>query len=161
MHYESRNQTFLDYLTSQTGLSIEAMAEEIATALEQVVVRTKQYPDEAEIKVQIDSSSGEMEIFRVFQIVEEKTETFNPENEITIADAEAMQVEAGMQPDAKAGQSIYQALDVDLGRIAATQAKQLFKKIIYDGQQQKHKRLYQDKVGTIVIGTVKKSLEST
>ena len=112
-------KTFLDYLTSQTGLSIEAMAEEIATALEQVVVRTKQYPDEAEIKVQIDSSSGEMEIFRVFQIVEEKTETFNPENEITIADAEAMQVEAGMQPDAKAGQSIYQALDVDLGQIAA------------------------------------------
>ena len=148
-------KTFLDYLTSQTGLSAESMAGEIELALEQVVVKSKKYPEEAQIKVHIDPSSGDMEIFRIFNIVD--TEITNPDNEISIEEAERIQLEAGMQPDAKAGQTIYQALDIDLGRIAATQAKQLFKKIIHDGQIRKQKNIYQEKIGTIVVGTVKKT----
>ena len=124
-------KTFLDYLTSQTGLSVESMASEIELALEQVVMKSKKYPEEAEIKVQIEPHSGDMEIYRVYHIVASDTEDINPEKEITIDDAEKIQIEAGMEADAKEGQSIYQALDIDLGRIAATQAKQLFKKIIH------------------------------
>ncbi len=147
-------KTFLDYLTSQTGLSAESMAGEIESALEQVVVKSKKYPEEAQIKVHIEPSSGDLEIFRVYNIVD--TEVMNPDFEISIEEAERIQLEAGMQPDAKSGQSIYQALDIDLGRIAATQAKQLFKKIIHDGQIRKQKGIYQDKIGSIVVGSVKK-----
>ena len=122
-------KAFLDYLTTQTGFSAENMASEIESALEQVVIKSKKYPEDAMIKVQIDPSNGELEIFRVFYIVENDSETLNQHNEVTIQEAESIQKEAGMTPDAAAGQSLYQALDIDLGRIAATQAKQLFKKI--------------------------------
>ena len=150
-------KTFLDYLTSQTGLSAESMASEIESALEQVVVKSKKYPEDAQIKVQIDPHSGDMEIFRVYNIVSNTAENINPDYELSIDEAEKMQLDAGMQPDATEGQSIYQDLDIDLGRIAATQAKQLFKKIIHDGQIKKQKHLFQEKIGTIVIGTVKKT----
>lgn len=149
-------KTFLDYLTSQTGLSAENMASEIAIALEQVVIKSKKYPEEAVIKVQIDPSTGDMEIFRVFYIVNNDKADIENECEITIAEAEKIQIEAGMEPNAEEGQSIYQALDIDLGRIAATQAKQLFKKIIQEGQLQKQKNIYKEKIGSIVIGTVKR-----
>ncbi|MEC8882617.1 MAG: transcription termination factor NusA [Pseudomonadota bacterium] len=149
-------KTFLDYLTSQTGLSAESMASEIELALEQVVIKSKKYPEEAEIKVHIEPDSGDMEIYRVYHIVANNTEDIHPEREISIDEAEKIQVEAGMKADAKEGQSIYQALDIDLGRIAATQAKQLFKKIIHEGQIKKHKNIYREKIGTIVIGTVKR-----
>ena len=62
-------KTFLDYLTSQTGLSAESMASEIEIALEQVVKKSKKYPEEAEIKVHIEPNSGDMEIYRVYHIV--------------------------------------------------------------------------------------------
>lgn len=150
-------KTFLDYLTSQTGLSAESMAAEIESALEQVVVKSKKYPEDAQIKVQIDPQSGDMEIFRVFNIVSNHQPEINPNYELSIDEAEKMQLEAGMQADATEGQSIYQDLDIDLGRIAATQAKQLFKKIIHEGQIKKQKHLFQEKIGTVVIGTVKKT----
>ncbi|MAV28376.1 MAG: transcription termination/antitermination protein NusA [Legionellales bacterium] len=149
-------KAFLDYLTTQTGFSAENMASEIESALEQVVIKSKKYPEDAMIKVQIDPSNGELEIFRVFYIVENDSETLNQHNEVTIQEAESIQKEAGMTPDAAAGQSLYQALDIDLGRIAATQAKQLFKKIIQEGQIKKQKSIYQDKIGSIAVGTVKR-----
>lgn len=149
-------KAFLDYLTSQTGFSAENMASEIEAALEQVVIKSKKYPEDALLKVQIDPSSGELEIFRIFHIVTNDHKDINPHCEITIDEAERIQLEADMTPDAAAGQSIYQALDIDLGRIAATQAKQLFKKIIQEGQIKKQKAIYQEKIGSIAIGTVKR-----
>ena len=137
-------KTFLDYLTSQTGLSAESMANEIAMALEQVVMKSRKYPEDAEIKVHIDPNNGDMEIFRVFHVVNNDKDDINSENEITTKEAEKIQIEAGMNADAKEGQSIYQALDIDLGRIAATQAKHLFKKIIQDGKS-KNKKTYTKK----------------
>ncbi|HAV93476.1 MAG TPA: hypothetical protein DCW33_01250, partial [Proteobacteria bacterium] len=149
-------KAFLDYLTSQTGFSAENMASEIEAALEQVVIKSKKYPEDALLKVQIDPNNGELEIFRIFHIVANDHEDINPDCEITIDEAERIQLEADMTPDAAAGQSIYQALDIDLGRIAATQAKQLFKKIIQEGQIKKQKTIYQEKIGSIAIGTVKR-----
>ena len=150
-------KTFLDYLTSQTGLSTEDMKCEIEVALEQVVIKSRKYPEDAQIKVHIDPDSGDLEIFRIYRIVKnDESEDYNPNNQMTITEAEKVQIEAGMQADAEEGQSIYQALDIDLGRIAATQAKQLFKKIIHDGQIKKQKNIYQEKIGTIAVGTVKK-----
>ena len=138
-------KAFLDYLTSQTGFSAENMASEIEAALEQVVIKSKKYPEDALLKVQIDPNNGELEIFRIFHIVANDHKDINPDCEITIDEAERIQLEADMTPDAAAGQSIYQALDIDLGRIAATQAKQLFKKIIQEGQIKKQKTIYQEK----------------
>ena len=149
-------KAFLDYLTSQTGLSAENMANEIEVALEQVVMKSKKYPEDAQIKVHIDASNGDLEIFRIFNIVNDSLDDINPNYEVTIKQAEKIQQDAGMNPEAKEGQSIYQALDIDLGRIAATQAKQLFKKIVHEGQIKKQKNIYQEKIGTIAIGTVKR-----
>ena len=95
-------KAFLDYLTTQTGFSAENMASEIESALEQVVIKSKKYPEDAMIKVQIDPSNGELEIFRVFYIVENDSETLNQHNEVTIQEAESIQKEAGMTPDAAA-----------------------------------------------------------
>ena len=78
-------KAFLDYLTSQTGFSAENMASEIEAALEQVVIKSKKYPEDALLKVQIDPSSGELEIFEFFTLLLTiiKTSTHTAKSQLT------------------------------------------------------------------------------
>lgn len=145
-------KVFLDYLSSQTGLDIKVVAHEMELALETVVSKNQQYSEDTRIKVQIDPDNGDLEMYRIWTIIANDSESINPAYEIHLDDALKLSAEAS------AGEEIFESLPIDgLGRIAAAQAKQLFHRILRDGQTQKQKEQYANRVGEIVHGKVKRA----
>ncbi|MEC8461045.1 MAG: transcription termination factor NusA [Pseudomonadota bacterium] len=148
---EIKVKLYLDYIQSQTGLDVTDIAEEMATALESVIIKNRHYPTGAKIHVQIDPSSGLLEIFREWLIVSDQQDPVQTEHEMPLHTASAMTDEATV------GQTIYEALPANkLGRIAAQQAKQLFAKIVRDGQLAQKKKQYENQVGDVITAKVKR-----
>ncbi len=142
-------KVFLDYLSSQTGLSVDAVAIETEDALASVIA--KRYPEGTRIKVQIDSDQGTLEIFRVWTIVADDLDG------IDIALDMPLQQALSLTPEAAVGEEIFESIPVEnLGRIVATQVKQHIYKIIREGQNQKHRERFSERLGEIVHGKVKK-----
>ena len=107
-------KVFLDYLSSQTGLSVDAVAIETEDALASVIA--KRYPEGTRIKVQIDSDQGTLEIFRVWTIVADDLDG------IDIALDMPLQQALSLTPEAAVGEEIFESIPVEnLGRIVATQ----------------------------------------
>ena len=71
-------KVFLDYLSSQTGMELADVAREMELALETVVAKNPQYEEEARIKVQIQPEDGQLEIYRIWKIVDDKQEVIHP-----------------------------------------------------------------------------------
>lgn len=142
-------KVFLDYLSSQTGLPIDQVSRETEESLAGVV--EKKYPEGTRISVQIDEDHGTLEIYRVWTIVQDGDNDLDPAINMTLTDA------LSLSPEAAVGEEIFESLPVEnLGRIVAAQAKQHIYKIIRDGQNQKHRERFSDRVGEVINGKVKR-----
>lgn len=147
---EIKVKLYLDYIQTQTGLEPTEIAEEMATALESVILKNRHYPKDAKIQVQIDPNSGLLEIFREWLVVDTNASIENEEYELPLSTA------AQMSDEIQVGQILLEALPADqLGRIAAQQAKHLFSKIIREGQLGKKRKHYEKEIGNVVTGVVK------
>ena len=147
---EIKLKLFLDYIQGQTGMETQDIAEEMAAALQSVIIKNKLYPENAQIQVQIDPNSGLLEIFREWTIVDNDKTPLEDHTELPLDLALSITDEAAV------GENLLESLPADnLGRIAAQQAKQLFSKIIREGQIAQKRKFYDDKIGDIITGTVK------
>ena len=147
---EIKLKVFLDYIASQTGMEEKEVAEEMAVALEAVIAKNGHYPTDANIHVQISAQTGLLEIFREWEIVNSE-DIENIERQMSIEDARELSDEISL------GQSLYVPLPTEkLGRVAAQQAKQLFSKIIRDGQREQKKNMLASQIGSIVTGVVRR-----
>ena len=104
-----------------------------------------------EIKVIINRDSGDIEIFRKLIVSE------NPENsntEIKLEDAITLNE---INKDKSIGDEVLQPLpSFDFGRIAAQTAKQVIVHKVREAEREKQYEEYKDRVGDIVLGTVKR-----
>ena len=142
-------KVFLDYLSSQTGLSIDDVARETEDALASVV--SKRYPEGTRIMVQIETDQGSLEIFRVWSIVADDKVDIDSTVEMPLQQA------LSLSPESAVDEEIFESIPVEnLGRIVATQVKQHIYKIIREGQNQKHRERFSERHGEIIHGTVKK-----
>lgn len=142
-------KVFLDYLSSQTGLALDVVARETEEALASVVA--KRYPEGTRIKVQIDAQHGSLEIFRVWSIVPDDQDGIDTTLDMTLTHAQSL------SPEVTVGEEIFESIPVEnLGRIVATQVKQHIYKIIREGQNQKSRERFSERIGEIVHGKVKK-----
>ena len=107
----------------------------------------RKYGQNAEFKVHLDEVKGILEIFRVFRVVDE---VVDPEAELTLADAKA--IEKG----AKVGGEVELFISLDeFGRIAVQTAKQVLMQKVREAERDRIFDEYKDKVGAIVSGTVR------
>jgi len=124
--------------------------EEILSAMEQAIQkagRTK-YGFEHDIRAEIDRKTGEVHLRRYLEVVE------TIENEFTQLTLKAAQK---TKKDAKLGEFIVDELPpIDLGRIAAQTAKQVIVQKVREAERHRQYVEYQDRVGEIVSGNVKR-----
>lgn len=124
--------------------------EEVMVALEfalQKAARAK-YGMEHDIHVTIDRSSGEMQVFRRMQVVDDVD---NPMIEISLKNAKID------DPAIELGGVLIQPLPpIDFGRMAAQNARQVIIEKVREAERAKQFAEFKDRVGEVISGTVKR-----
>ena len=124
--------------------------DEVLEAMEQAIQKAgrSKYGHEHDIRAHIDRKTGEIQLARYIEVVEEV------ENEATqLPLARALK----KMPSAKLGDFIVDPLPpIDFGRIAAQTAKQVIVQKVRDAERQRQFNEYKDRVGEISNGLVKR-----
>ncbi|MEO1316606.1 MAG: transcription termination/antitermination protein NusA, partial [Pseudomonadota bacterium] len=124
-------------------LVLEAMEDSLGKAAR------SRYGAEYDIRAFIDRKSGEIQMSRALEVVEEV------ENHFT----EMLVEEARLKnPEAQVGDFITEPLPtMDFGRIAAQTAKQVIVQKVRDAERERQYEEYKDRVGEIINGVVKRA----
>ena len=123
-------------------LVIQAMEESMAKAAK------SKYGAELDIRAFIDRKTGELEMTRVREVVEEVENHFT---EMTPHDAEAH-----LENPQIGDQIIDQLPPMDFGRIAAQSAKQVILQKVREAERERQYEEFKDREGTIINGLVKR-----
>lgn len=138
-----------DAVSNEKGVSRAVIFEAIESAL---ATATKKLHDSEEIdcRVSVDRDTGEYETFRVWTVVEDE-EYLEEAAQFTLE-------QAGEKDQSLAVGDTYEEkiANVEFGRIAAQTAKQVIVQKVREAEREIIIGDYQDRVGELVAGTVKK-----
>ncbi|MDH5484689.1 MAG: transcription termination factor NusA [Gammaproteobacteria bacterium] len=141
----------VDAVSNEKGVDQEIIFEAIEAALA-TATRKKQGKD-IDVRVCINRETGEYDTFRRWEVVEEE-ENGGLESPLRQTTLEAAQVE---KPDIELGDFIEEQIEsVEFGRIAAQTAKQVIVQKVREAERARVVEAFQDKVGELVMGTVKR-----
>ncbi len=141
----------VDAVSNEKAVDKEIIFEAIEVALA-TATRKKQNKD-IEVRVSIDRDDGSYETFRRWEVAEEM-EGGGLEFPLKQTTLEAAQVE---NPDIQLGDFIEEEIDsVEFGRIAAQTAKQVIVQKVREAERARVVEAYKDRVGELVMGTVKR-----
>jgi len=136
-----------EYLEHEKGIKREIVINAIAESLQTAARKSVKGLGE-KVNVEIHPKTGEIEVFAQKKIVE-KVE--NPSDEISLADAKAM------EPEAELGQWLEIAVTPrDFGRIAAQAARQVIMQKLKGAERDVIYEEYRHRAGEIISGTVKR-----
>jgi len=141
----------VDAVSNEKNVDKEIIFAAIESALA-TATRKKQGKDIA-ARVQINRETGEYDTFRQWEVVEalEEGGLEFPLRQITL---EAAQID---EPEIELGGFVEEPIDsVEFGRIAAQTAKQVIVQKVREAERARVVDAYQDKVGELVMGTVKR-----
>jgi len=126
------------------GIIFGAIESALATATK------KRYNTDVDLRVNIDQETGDYETFRRWEVVEDDAME-HPERQTTLS---AAQVE---EPDIQLGDFVEEQVEsIAFGRIAAQTAKQVIVQKVREAERAQIIEEYQDKVGELVMGVVKR-----
>ena len=124
--------------------------EEVIVAMEEAIEKAarSKYGLERDIRATIDRKNGAINIAQFIEVVE------NVENEATqMSHSESQR----RNLDLEIGDFYTQTLPpIDFGRIAAQTAKQVISQKVREAERQRQFQEYKDRVGEIVVGTIKR-----
>ena len=125
--------------------------EEVMVAMEEAIQKAgrAKYGLDRDIRAMIDRKSGSITLERWIEVVEEVED-----------DATQMSADEGAKqtPPLAVGEYWKQALPpIEFGRIAAQTAKQVISQKVRDAERARQFEEYKDRVGEIVVGTVKRA----
>jgi N utilization substance protein A len=127
---------------------VEAVSNEKGEAL--ATATKKRYDEDANIRVAIDRSTGGYDTYRWWDVVDDET-LAELGTQFTLE--EAHEKDAGL----KAGDTFEESVEnIGFGRIAAQTAKQVIVQKVRDAERALVVEQYQDQIGELVSGTVKK-----
>lgn len=135
-------------VSNEKGVSEDIIFEAIESAL--AMATKKRYDEDADIEVTIDRATGDYETVRRWLVV--------PDDELALLGTQFTTEEAAEKdPSLKPG-DVYQEQveNVGFGRIAAQTAKQVIVQKVRDAERAQVVEQYEDRVGELVAGTVKK-----
>jgi N utilization substance protein A len=124
------------------AIVIEAMEDAIQRAAR------ARYGAENDIRAKIDTSQGDMRLWRVLEVKEQPEDLFK---EISVADAQKR------EPGAQVGDFIVDPLpNIEFGRIAAQAAKQIIFQKVRDAERERQYEEFKDRVNEVITGVVKR-----
>ncbi len=126
------------------GVIFEAIEVALATATK------KRYDEEADIRVEIDRTTGDYETWRRWLVVSNEVVPALG-TELTLE--EALEIDTNLQPGDTHEEKVE---SVAFGRIAAQTAKQVIVQKVREAERAKVVEQYQDRKGELIAGTVKK-----
>ncbi len=140
----------VDAVSNEKGVSKEVIFGAIEAAL--AMATCKKHDIELDVQVVIDRTTGDYETFRQWLVVEDTEEELElPDAQIELADAQKL------QKDIQVGEYIREPMEsVEFGRIAAQTAKQVIVQKVREAERAQVVEQYQDKVGQMIGGTVKR-----
>ncbi len=140
----------VDAVSNEKALPRESIFEAMETALE--TATKKKYEGDIEVRVSIDRVSGEFDTFRRWLIIEDGVQMENPFAEIGLA---AAQYDA---PELELGGFMEEQIEsVKFDRVTTQTAKQVIVQKIREAERALIVDAYQDQLGEIVTGVVKKA----
>ena len=141
----------VDAVSNEKALPRESIFEAMETALE--TATKKKHEGDIEVRVTIDRVSGEFDTFRRWLVIDDQGEPLeNPYAEITLAAAQYD------QPELNAGDFAEEQIDsVKFDRVTIQTAKQVIVQKIREAERALVVEAYQEQVGELVTGVVKKS----
>jgi N utilization substance protein A len=141
----------VDAVSNEKALPRESIFEAMETALE--TATKKKYEGDIAVRVSIDRISGEFDTFRRWLVIEDNDEPMeNPFAEITLA---AAQYDA---PELIVGDYVEEQIEsVKFDRVTTQTAKQVIVQKIREAERALIVDAYQDQLGEIVTGVVKKA----
>ena len=125
--------------------------EEVIIAMEQAIQKAgrSRYGQDRDIRAHIDRRSGAITLERVIEVVEEVEEEAA---QMTLAEAQKVDANLAL------GDFIREPLPpLEFGRIAAQTAKQVISQRVRDAERARQFEEYKDRVGEIVVGTIKRA----
>ena len=128
--------------------------ESVLEAMEQAIqiAGRRKYGAEQNIKAEINRKSGEIQLYRVTEVVDAMPE-LEEEQIGKMLEADAKRINSTL----KAGDTIRDPLPpIDFGRIAAQTAKQVIVQKVRDAERERHFEEYKDRVGEIINGVIKR-----
>ena len=123
--------------------------EEVIIAMEEAIQKAgrSKYGNDRDIRAMIDRKTGSIHLERWTEVVEEVE---NDETQMTVTEGTKHQV--GL------GEFLRQPLPpIEFGRIAAQTAKQVISQKVREAERARQYQEYKDRVGEVVIGTVKRA----
>jgi transcription termination/antitermination protein NusA len=133
----------IDQISKEKGISKEMVIEAVESAL--VSAAKKKYGTQR-IAVQIDPKRGDIVMYAYKKVVQDVT---NPEEEITLEEAQALYPEAQME-----GEVPLQVEFQGFGRIAAQTARQVIVQKVREAERDVVFKEFNDKIGQLVNGIV-------
>lgn len=140
----------VEAVSNEKGVDREVIFQAIEAALE---IATKKKADEdMSVKVEINRKSGDYSTFRRWFVVSDEGEQEGlGSSTIRLSDAKAH------DPEITVGAEWLQPMDsIEFGRIAAQKAKQVIIQKVLEAERQQMVNAYKEKLGTLIIGTVKR-----
>jgi N utilization substance protein A len=125
--------------------------EEVIIAMEQAIQKAgrSRYGQDRDIRAHIDRKSGAISLERVTEVVEEVEDEAC---QILLTEAQKLDASLGL------GDFIREPLPpLEFGRIAAQTAKQVISQRVRDAERARQYEEYKDRVGEIVVGTIKRA----
>ena len=124
--------------------------EEVITAMEEAIEKAarSKYGLERDIRANIDRKNGSINIAQFTEVVEIVE---NKSTQMTYNESQRRNLNVGI------GEFYRQSLPpIDFGRIAAQTAKQVISQKVREAERQRQFQEYKDRVGEIVVGTIKR-----
>ena len=137
-----------DAVSNEKGVDKRIIFEAIEAAL--AMATKKRYNTDVDIRVAIDTTTGNYETFRRWEVVADDAMD-QPGRQTTIS---AAQVEA---PDIAEGAFVEEPVEsIEFGRIAAQTAKQVIVQKVREAEREQVFDAYKDREGELVMGIVKR-----
>jgi len=146
----------VDAVSNEKGVDKEIIFEAIEAALASAT--RKRHGEDIDVRVAIDRQTGDYDTFRRWLVVDDAETPVleNPIGEITLSAARSE------DPDIQPGDFVEDQIEsIDFGRIAAQTAKQVIVQKVREAERAKVVEAYQDRVGELVTGIVKRADRGT
>src|SRR5210317_953555 len=135
-----------DAVAREKGIEVEIVLSAMADAIQKAA--KARYGAENDIRVDINSKTGETRLLRAVQVVELVE---NDDTEISLAVAQRE------NPEAQIGDEIIDELPpVEFGRIATQAAKQVIVQRVREAEREQQYEEFKDRVGEIINGVVRR-----
>ncbi len=142
-------------LNAEKGVPQEILLQTLEQAIESAYRRNAEAPENVVVK--IDPETGEISVFREYEVVAGAEEVEDPELQKTVAEAVEIEEGVGVGGRVRVPENVTQA---QLGRIAAQTAGQVYRQRLREAERDVVYHQYVSREGEILTGVVTRTTES-